>query len=58
MHRLMALKDYLEGLGHWNPERIDATIEDGLGEWTNSGTGPDLLLFRHTYTGVIELDAA
>lgn len=58
MEKLIALKRHLESLKLFNPERIDVAGEDGTVEWANSGAGADLLLYRHAYTGVIELFGA
>lgn len=56
MEKLRALTDYLAGLKWCNPERMHTTAQDGAPEWAQAETGADLLLFRHRYTGVIELE--
>jgi len=58
MQKLIALKRHLETLRLFNPERIEERGEDGTAEWVNSGSGADRLLYRHAYTGVIELFGA
>lgn len=58
MLKLIALKQYLEGLGMFNPERIEVAIEEGEAEFSGSTSGPDLLLYRHTYRGTIDLMGA
>lgn len=56
MLRLIDLKRYLQGAGLVNPERIEATVESGTTQFACSFNGPDLLLFRNRYEGVIEME--
>mgnify|MGYP000654044466 CR=1 FL=1 len=58
MLRLIDLKRYLQGTGLVNPERIEATVESGTPQFSCSFNGPDLLLFRNLYEGVIEIEGA
>jgi hypothetical protein len=58
MHQIIALKQHIEGLGMFNPERIDVAIEQGTLEFSGAESGPDLLLYRHRYSGSIELMGA
>ena len=58
MQKLIALKRHLESLRLFNPERIEERGEDGSVTWVNSWAGADRLLYRHGYSGVIELFGA
>lgn len=56
MLQLFALREYLQGLSWLSPERVVATIERGTPEGVWSLTGPGLLAYRHSYTGLIEIE--
>ena len=55
MQKLIALKNHIEASGLFNPERVIEYAEEGTAHTSFSTSGPDLLLCRHAYTGVIEL---
>lgn len=54
MIRLIALHEHLKTAGVVNPETMEIRAEDGDPEWAEDTGGPDMLLFRNAYTGVIE----
>ena len=58
MLKFFALKQHIEGLRLFAPERIDAAIFNGGIDWSGSTAGADLLLLRMTYEADIELDGA
>lgn len=55
MEKLNSLVAVLSGAKAVAPERIEALIESGQTTWSGRMMGADLLLFRVTYTAVVEL---